>query len=189
MHERAQLCQDPKTEFALLRKSLGVSRINHILRVHGHTVLQERQAAQIFDEIGQRSLKRLSEDSFEQATLSAGQSLGARGRGTLPAQHTLEHSAKLRILDMNQDAATAGLIPNQPLVARLDAIIEAPTAVFLEAFDDSEKRQLCCICKSSPGSRRVLAANHGHTVQPSRIQQWQRLNRAALPHSAALAAV
>ena len=34
MHERAQLCQDPQTEFAL-RESLGVSRINNILRVHG----------------------------------------------------------------------------------------------------------------------------------------------------------
>ena len=39
VHERVQLCQDPQTEFALLRESLGVSRINHILRVHGHTIL------------------------------------------------------------------------------------------------------------------------------------------------------
>ena len=36
MHERVQLCQDPQTECALLRESLGVSRFNHILRVHGH---------------------------------------------------------------------------------------------------------------------------------------------------------
>ena len=35
MNERVQLCQDPQTEFALLRESLGVSRTNHILRVHG----------------------------------------------------------------------------------------------------------------------------------------------------------
>ena len=33
MRERVQLCQYPLTEFALLRESLGVSRINHILRV------------------------------------------------------------------------------------------------------------------------------------------------------------
>ena len=45
MHERVQLCQDKQTEFALLRESLEVSRINHILRVH--------------DEFGQRSLDRL----------------------------------------------------------------------------------------------------------------------------------
>ena len=35
MHGRVQLCQDLQTEFALLRESLGVSRINHILRVYG----------------------------------------------------------------------------------------------------------------------------------------------------------
>ena len=41
VHERVQLCQDPQTEFALLQDSLGVSRINHNLRVHSHTILQE----------------------------------------------------------------------------------------------------------------------------------------------------
>ena len=78
MRERAQLCQDSQTEFALLREGPGVSRINHILRVHSHTILQERQPAEIFDEVGHRSLKRLfpgfTEDSLEQATLNAGQS-------------------------------------------------------------------------------------------------------------------
>ena len=56
----------------------GVSRINHTLRVHGHTILQAKGAANIFDEVGQRSLERvfpgLTEDSSEQATLSAKQS-------------------------------------------------------------------------------------------------------------------
>ena len=65
MHVRVQLCQDPQTEFALLRESLGVSRINDILRVHGHTVFQEQRAAEIYDEVGQRSLERLFlEDSM-----------------------------------------------------------------------------------------------------------------------------
>ena len=45
IHERVQLCQDPQTEFALLRESLGVSHINHILREHGHTIIQEQRAA------------------------------------------------------------------------------------------------------------------------------------------------
>ena len=48
MHERVQSCHDPETEFALLRGSLGVSRINHILRVHGHTIRQEKETANIF---------------------------------------------------------------------------------------------------------------------------------------------
>ena len=76
MHECVQLCLDPQTEFVLLRESLGASRINHILRVHGHTILEEQSAAAANDEIWQRSLERffldLPEDSMTQATLSAG---------------------------------------------------------------------------------------------------------------------
>ena len=68
MRERVQLCQD-SAEFALLRESLGVSRVNHI-RAHGHT-------ATLFDEVGQRSLERLlpkfTEDSSEQTAHSADQ--------------------------------------------------------------------------------------------------------------------
>ena len=41
VHERVQLCLDPQTQFTLLHESLGLSRINHFLRVHDHTILQE----------------------------------------------------------------------------------------------------------------------------------------------------
>ena len=47
MRERVQLCQGPQTEFALFRESLGVSRINQILRFLGHTILQEQRATEI----------------------------------------------------------------------------------------------------------------------------------------------
>ena len=69
MHERVQLCQDPQTEFDILRQSLGVSRINHILRAHGHTILQEQRAAEIFAEVGQRSLERLFPAFTEDGTV------------------------------------------------------------------------------------------------------------------------
>ena len=46
--------------------------------VHGQTILQEKRAAEIYDEVGHSSLERLfpgfTEDSSEQATLSASQS-------------------------------------------------------------------------------------------------------------------
>ena len=78
MHKRVQLCQDPQTEFSLLRGCLGVSRINQILRFHGHTILEEQSAAAVFDEIGQRSLEQLfpglAEDSMTQKKNSDGQS-------------------------------------------------------------------------------------------------------------------
>ena len=40
---------------------------------------------------------------------------------------------------MIQGAATAGLLPEQPLQPRLDTVIEAATAVFLDALDNFEK--------------------------------------------------
>ena len=45
MHERVQLCQNPQTEFVLARDSLGVGRVNHILRVHGHSLAEQDGAA------------------------------------------------------------------------------------------------------------------------------------------------
>ena len=90
LHERLQVCHDPQTQCALFRESLGVSRINHILRVHGHTILKTS------DEVGQRSLERLFpgfiEDSSEQAAISARQSgIGyKRSVDVASSQHTWE---------------------------------------------------------------------------------------------------
>ena len=76
MHERVQICQ---TEFGFIRESPHMNKINHIFRVHGHiTILTEETAAKTFDEVGQGSLAWLfpefSDDSAQQATLSASQS-------------------------------------------------------------------------------------------------------------------
>ena len=124
MHEGVQLCQNPETEFALLRESLGVSRINHILRVHGHTILQAQRAAEIQDELGQRSLERvflgLTEDGMTQATLSAGQSgIGFTRDIAAPARLGAPIAAKQRIQAMIQDELWAGLLPEHPLKTRL----------------------------------------------------------------------
>ena len=59
-------------------KVWGLSRINHIFRVRGHTILTEGAAATTFHEVGHMSLERLfpglTADGAQQATLSAGQS-------------------------------------------------------------------------------------------------------------------
>ena len=141
MHERVQLCQDPQTEFALLRESFGVSRINQTLRAHGHTILQERDAAKIFDEVGERSLERLfpgfTGDSSEQAAHSAHQVWVTKGPLMLPAGALI--AAKPRILDMIRGATTAGLLPEQPLLASMSAELKSATATFLDVFDDAER--------------------------------------------------
>ena len=52
-----QLCHDPQTEFALPRESWRQSYQPHP-PVHGHTILQEKRAAEIYGEVEQRSLER-----------------------------------------------------------------------------------------------------------------------------------
>ena len=146
MRERVQLCQDPQTEFALLRESLGVSRINHILRVHGHTILEEQSAVAVYDEIGQQSLERLflglREDSMTQATLSAGQSgIGFKRARDIAAPADLGAliAAKQRIQGVIRDAVWAGLLLEQILEARLSEVIEAATSAALSALDSDEQ--------------------------------------------------
>ena len=70
-------------------RSLGVSGTNHILRVHGHTILQERQAADIFDEVEQRSLER---DSFQDSQYKRARDVAS------PAHFGALIAAKPRIL-------------------------------------------------------------------------------------------
>ena len=146
MHVRVQLCQDPQTECALLRESLVVGHINHILWVHGRAILQEKRAAAIHDEVGQRSLERLfrgfTEESSEQATLSTGQSrIGYKGAQDIAGSSTpcgALTAAEPRIQAMTQDAAVAGLLP-KPLETRLSAIIETATSTYLEALDGEDR--------------------------------------------------
>ena len=79
-----------QTEFALLRESLGVSRVNYILRVHGHTILQEQRAAEVHDEIGQRSLEQLFPGltKYKRPSAQASLELGSKERETSLLRHT-----------------------------------------------------------------------------------------------------
>ena len=77
---------------------------------------------------------------------------------------------------MIQDAATAGLLSKQPLVTRLDAIVEAATAVYLGSAR-WRGRSPQPVVTASPWQQQMK----GTMAQPSRIQQCQRLNRGALP--------
>ena len=116
-----------------------VGRTNHVLRVHGHTILEEKRAAEIFDDVGQRSLERLfpgfTEDGLVQATLSAGQS----GITAAPALLDALAAATPRVQAMIQGVVLAGLLPKQPLEIRLDAVIERATSTYLSALDDEDQ--------------------------------------------------
>ena len=170
MHERVQLFQDPQTEFALLRESLGVSRMNHILRVNGHEILHEERAAQIFDEVGDRSLERLfpgfTEHSREQATLSESQSrIGyKRARAHLGALI----AANPLIRHMIRSAATGGLVA-QPLLDRLDCLIQTASADFVCTPDNSET-----------ATAQLYLQKAAQAAEEARQQVIQRLNGPAI---------
>ena len=127
------------------RESLGVSGINPIFRVHGHTILTEEATAKTFDAVRQESLERLfpgfTEESTEQATLSGGQSwIGLQGQLMLLAKPPRAMiAARPKIRDMIRDATIAGLLSKQPFVAHLDDSVETASPAFLEIFDGSEK--------------------------------------------------
>ena len=100
MHERVPLCQDPQTEFAILRESMGVSRINHILRVHGHTILQEQRAAENLRRgwaaASRTALPRSSRRTVrgKRHSVQASPESGTKERETTRLLHTWEPSSR-----------------------------------------------------------------------------------------------
>ena len=94
------LCQGPETEQAVVRESSGVSRVNHKLRVHGHTMLEVGVAAENFDDGGLGSLEPLF---FCKRTTDVPRAahLGVAG------------GSRQRIQSLIHDASTAGLL-SQP---------------------------------------------------------------------------
>ena len=116
----------PQTEFALLRESLGVSCIKHILRVHGHTILQEQRAAEIYDELGQRSLERFF-PGFHGREHGTGHTQRRPARDIAALTHLgALVAAKPRIQATFQDAVAAGLLPKHSLEARLERSLKQP---------------------------------------------------------------
>ena len=159
--------------------------------MHSYTILQEKEAAKIFDEVGQRPPERLFpgfKDSSEQATLSANQSsIGYdRAQDVARPAHLGVIAAQPRILDMIRGAATARLLPEQPLSARLHTTVsEAATAAFLDALDNPEKRTPRITCKKQPKLQMIHGSKQYRdtTAQPSRTQQCQKSTRVASPPS------
>ena len=51
IQEKVAICGDVQTEHVISRQSLGVGRVNHILRVHGHALAAVPGALGGFEEI------------------------------------------------------------------------------------------------------------------------------------------
>ena len=147
MHERVQLCQDPQTE----------------------------SAPEVFDEVGQWGF---TENSLEQATLSAHQSgIGYKKARDVagPAHLGALIVAKPRTLDMIHDAATAGLLPKQPLVAAWMLLLKQPPPPTLKHSTARRNPQLDCTYKKQPRQRKQTVQGHsGPTVTNPTVSEIEQ---------------
>ena len=84
VRERVQLCQDPQTDFVLLRERLGICRINHILRVHGRS------------NEPLKSTTRLDSDLFEGSSRLHGRRHGTGHTQRSPVRNRVQSSARHR---------------------------------------------------------------------------------------------
>ena len=123
-----------------------------------------------------KDLAGFTEDSSEQATLSASQS-GTGYRRAMdvarPAHLGALIASKPWILDMLQGEGTAELLPEQPSLARLDTSIES-AATF--------PRQPGCTCQEQPKQQTTHGSKQYRdtTAPPSRTHLCHTSNRVAL---------
>ena len=146
MHERIQLCSAPQSEFVLARRNLGVCRVNHILRVHGHRLAAQRDGAEAFNKLGKDALDRifpgLTDLGHIQASLSVRQSgLGWRiaSEVSRPANLGALVASKPMVMAMVSDAAKAGLCSEELLLARYEQMCADATAAYLASLSEVEK--------------------------------------------------
>ena len=73
MRSKLAVAQDPQTEHVLNKDCLNASRVNHILRLHGHVLATESTCLGAFYDGARREQERLfpglMEESFVQAAL------------------------------------------------------------------------------------------------------------------------
>ena len=147
IQERIATVNDVQTEHVLNRDSLGVCRVNHILRVHGTTLHRENSAAlRQFDESGRREKDRLfpglTEESHIQASLSdAYGGLGWRKASevALPANLAALIMSAPKIKHMAGQASLAGLLQTGRLEDVFAAKLEEAQRLYLQRLDESDR--------------------------------------------------
>ena len=126
MQEKFAVCEDVQTEHVLNRQSLGVGRVNHILRVHGHDLANQEGPLEAFDTLTRETMDRLfpglTVEGHQQATLGAAKGgLGWRRATEIarPANLGALIMAAPKVHTMAKAAVRAGLLPEGQIEALL----------------------------------------------------------------------
>ena len=143
---RVTVCQDAQTEHVLNRQSLGIGRVNHILRVHGDELVRNGASLNRFDESQREVMDRLfpglSDEGHEQASFAAAfGGLGWRRASDTaqPAQLGAVVAAGPKVRSMAAAAVKAGLIGEGLLEERLAGKTRLLEEAFLRSLDEVEK--------------------------------------------------
>ena len=163
MQERVAIVHDVQTEHVLNRECLGVGRVNHILRVHGHDLLRPGGALEDFDARTRVEMDRLfpglAAESHAQAAL--GPAVGGLGwrRATeiaRPANLGALIMAEPKVRSMAASAAHAGLLRAGQLEGRLAAKIRRVEMAYLEGLDEVDRVQAADLLRQA----KAAAAEH-----------------------------
>ena len=167
MQQKTAVCCDTQTEHVLNQQSLGLGRVNHILRVHGHLLSQDPGDLGAFDKVSRTTMDRLfpglTDESHDQAALAT--SLGGVGWRraadvALPANLGALVAAAPKIRTMAEAAERAGLLPRALLGQLLAEQVGGAAAAYLASLDELE---------------RVKAEDFLRKAESAAVEQWQRL--------------
>jgi hypothetical protein len=146
MQSRVALCHDVQTEHVLNRQSLGIGRVNHILRVHGDQPLRAGGALSEFGRVTRAEKDRLfpglGDESHEQASLAAAVGgLGWRGAAETarPANLGALVMGGPRVRAMTAAATHAGLLRAGQIEELLEAKTRQVEANYLSILDELER--------------------------------------------------
>jgi hypothetical protein len=167
MQSKTAICNDVQTEHVLNRQSLGIGRINHILRVHGSDLCQHGEALGWFDTATREAMDQLfpglTRESHEQASFGA--ALGGLGWRRASDIARLANLAALlqagpKVRAMAAATVRAGLLRPDQLEVRLETKIQEIEAAFLGGLDEAE---------------RVKGEHYLGMVKNAAQRQWQNI--------------
>ena len=168
VRQRAEVCSDAQTEHVISRQSLGVCRVNHILRAHGRDLLEAGDSQQ-FESAAAHAMERLfpgtTAEGLCQAALAAPKG-GLGWRWAVDVARPANLAALLAvgplIRAMARDASFAGLIPHGPIEGCLEEATHVVTAAFCEGLHEKERTR---------AEGFLIRAEHAARQQWTAIQQ------------------
>jgi len=170
MYQKTEVCQDAQTEHVLGRLSLGVCRLNHVLRVHGRVLHGQQEAVKHLDDATFVAMTRLfpgiTPEGRIQASLAASRGgLGWRNAADIALAANLAAliAATPKVHSLAKDAAKAGLLPLGALERAFSDRLTEVRQAFLATLDEAEAtKALAYLARAAQAAEdQWLAVNSG----------------------------